>query len=78
VYIEDGVRIERSVIGPNVSIERGSVITDSHVSHTLIGSQCTLAGARLTNSLIGSFAVVRDAAGEASLGDHAEWVGVAE
>ena len=78
VYNEDGVRIERSVIGPNVSIERGSTILDSHITHTLIGAGASVEGARLSHSLLGNQVIVRDAAGSGSLGDHAEWIGVPE
>ncbi|HEX9893414.1 MAG TPA: sugar phosphate nucleotidyltransferase [Gemmatimonadales bacterium] len=78
VYIEDGVRIERSVIGPNVSIERGTTILDSHLAHTLVGHQCHLTGVRLVQSLLGNHVRMRDVGGSASLGDHAEFVGVPE
>jgi glucose-1-phosphate thymidylyltransferase len=78
VYIEDGVRIERSVIGPNVSVERGTSISDSRLAHTLVGAHCELSGVRLEHSLLGSHVRLRDAGGTASLGDHAEWVGVPE
>ena len=78
VYIEDGVRIERSVIGPNVSVERGTTILDSRLSHSLVGANCELAGVQLMHSLLGDHVRLRDAGGSASLGDHAEWVGVPE
>src|SRR4029078_3415424 len=38
VYIEDGVSIERSEIGPNVSIERGTKISGSRVRNSTIGA----------------------------------------
>jgi glucose-1-phosphate thymidylyltransferase len=78
VYIEDGVRIERSVIGPNVSIERGSTIIDSQLAHTLMGHHCQLTGVRLERSMLGNHVRVRDLSGTASLGDHAECVGVSQ
>jgi glucose-1-phosphate thymidylyltransferase len=78
VFLEDGVRIERSTIGPNVSVERGTVIEDSEVSHAIVGRDCRLGGARLTRSLLGNHVTVRDVAGSVSLGDHAECLGVAQ
>jgi glucose-1-phosphate thymidylyltransferase len=75
VLIEDGVTIERSVIGPNVTIEAGTSIRDSELSHAIVGRQCTLAGVRLTGSMLGSHVTVRDYRGTASLGDHSELVG---
>jgi glucose-1-phosphate thymidylyltransferase len=76
VYIEDGVRIERSVIGPNVSLEKGTTVLDSHLAHTMTGQHCALTGVRLTQSLLGNHVRLRDASGSASLGDHAEYTGV--
>lgn len=36
VYIEDGVTIERSTIGPNVSLEEGTTVTDSTVANAIV------------------------------------------
>jgi glucose-1-phosphate thymidylyltransferase len=76
VYIEAGVTIERSVIGPNVSLEKGTTVLDSHLAHTMAGQHCSLAGVRLSHSLLGNHVRLRDAGGSASLGDHAEFTGV--
>ncbi len=75
VLIEDGVTIERSTIGPNVTIEKGSVLRDCELSHTIVGRDCTLAGARLTGSMIGNSVVIRDLEASVSLGDHSEILG---
>ncbi len=72
VYIEDGVRIERSVIGPNASIETGSVITDSAISNSIIGQHNRLTRVRLDGAMLGNHVVVDGLQGAASLGDHAE------
>jgi glucose-1-phosphate thymidylyltransferase len=78
VYIEDGARIERSVIGPNVSIENGTTVADSRLSHTIVGRECELRNVRLTRTMLGNHVRLREAAGSASLGDHAEFSGVTE
>ncbi|MDA1082054.1 MAG: sugar phosphate nucleotidyltransferase [Gemmatimonadetes bacterium] len=72
VYIEDGVTIERSTIGPNVSISTGSVIRDSTLSDTIVGANSTVANSTLTKSLIGDHAVIEGVRGSATAGDHAE------
>jgi glucose-1-phosphate thymidylyltransferase len=77
VLIEDDVTIERSVIGPNVTIERGSVIRDSELAHAMVGQQCELTGVRLRQSVLGNHVVLRDIKGSVSLGDHCEVVGSA-
>lgn len=75
VRIEDEVTIERSTIGPNVTIDRGTTITDSEISHSIIGSKCTIAGSRLTRSMLGTEVVIKEVRGAASLGDHGEILG---
>ncbi len=75
VLIEEGVTIERSTIGPNVTIETGSVLRGCELSHTIVGRDCSLAGARLTQSMLGNSVIIRDVRGCVSLGDHSEIVG---
>ncbi len=75
VLIEDGVTIEHSTIGPNVTIERGSVIRDSELSHALVGRQCQVIRSRLQYSMLGDNVVLRDFRGAASLADHSELTG---
>jgi glucose-1-phosphate thymidylyltransferase len=72
VYIEDGVTIERSEIGPNVSIERGTAITGSRIKHSIIGQQGKVTGVELEGSLLGNNVVLEGFRGRASLGDHSE------
>lgn len=72
VYIEDGARIERSTIGPNVSIETGCVIRDSHVEHSIVGAQTHLTGVTLRHAMLGRHVRMTGFHGSASLGDHGE------
>src|SRR5919202_863061 len=72
VYIEDGVTLDGSTIGPNVSIGRGSVIEHSVLRDTLVGERATLRRAVLANSMIGDSAVVEGIKGELTIGDHSE------
>jgi len=75
VLIEDGVVLERSTVGPNVTIEQGSVIRDSVLSHAIVGARCSLTGVQLSHSMVGNDVVMRDFRGTASLGDHSELTG---
>jgi glucose-1-phosphate thymidylyltransferase len=72
VYIEDGVTLDGSTVGPNVSIGRGSVIAHSVLRDTLVGENAKLTRAVLTNSMIGDSAVVEGIKGEVTIGDHSE------
>ena len=78
VYVEDGARIERSTIGPNVSIESGTSVCDSQLSHTIIGRDCEVHGSRLEGSMLGDHVRVRGFTGSVSLGSHAECLGVTD
>jgi glucose-1-phosphate thymidylyltransferase len=72
VYIEDGVTIERSTIGPNVSIEAGTHITDSTIRNTIIGRDAVVGTSSLDGALLGNRVKVTGLRGTASLGDDAE------
>jgi glucose-1-phosphate thymidylyltransferase len=72
VYIEDGVTITDSLVGPNVSIGAGSVISNSTLRDTIVGADARILNSTLAMSMIGDAAVVDGVRGQASLGDHAE------
>ncbi len=70
VYFGDDVEISGSEIGPNVSIEAGTVIKDSKVKNSIIQSNATLNGCDLDGSTIGNHAEAHNAKGEIHIGDH--------
>lgn len=72
VYIEDGVTIERSTVGPNVSVEAGARISDSTVTNAIIGRDARITGSTLDGALLGNRVVVSGLRGGASLGDDCE------
>ncbi len=75
VYIEDGVEIRRSTIGPNVSIGAGCVIEDSEVRHSIVGAKTRITTSRLHESQIGDGVVVQRMSGSLNVGDHSELLG---
>ena len=75
VLIEDGVRIERSEIGPNVTIEAGARITGSTVRDAIVGRDAALDGVRLERALLGNRVALRGLrAVDVSLGDDSTLV----
>jgi glucose-1-phosphate thymidylyltransferase len=72
VYIEDGVTLKKSKVGPNVSIGAGSVLDGAEVSNTIIGSKARISRSVLKNSLVGDDTVVEGVRGEITVGDHSE------
>jgi glucose-1-phosphate thymidylyltransferase len=72
VYIEDGVTLKKSKIGPNVSIGAGSVLEGAEVSHSIIGTKSKISRSVLKNSLVGDDTVIEGVKGEITVGDHSE------
>lgn len=72
VYIEEGVTIEGSEIGPNVSIEAGTQVIGSRLRDTIIGRNCEVSHVNLEQSLLGNSVRISGLTGSASLGDHCE------
>jgi NDP-sugar pyrophosphorylase family protein len=64
--------IERSEIGPNVSVGAGSDIRDSRIRHTLIGDKSTIVKADLHDAMLGDRVKLIGFKGSATLGDDSE------
>jgi glucose-1-phosphate thymidylyltransferase len=71
-YIEDGVAIERSTVGPYASVETGTVIRDSTLTNAIVGRGCRLERSKLDGAMLGDAVVVEGLTGSASLGSHSE------
>jgi glucose-1-phosphate thymidylyltransferase len=69
VLIEDGVTIARSTIGPNVTIEKDTTISDSSVSHALVGQGCRITRSTLSHSMLGNRVSVDGFSGRLSVSD---------
>ena len=72
VYIEDGVTVTRSTVGPNVSLSAGAVVEDSELRDTIVGAKARVEGCRLRGSLVGDRAWLRGVAGVVNVGDDSE------
>jgi glucose-1-phosphate thymidylyltransferase len=70
VWIEDGVVIERSVVGPYVSVGKNAVIRNSFVTDSIINAHARIENAHLDCSIIGDHAVVTREKKRISLGQH--------
>ena len=72
VYIEDGVKIANSKVGPNVSLGAGTIVEHATIRDTIAGNGCRIVRSKLINSLIGDDVFVAGVAGEVTMGDHSE------
>ena len=58
VYIEDGVTIHDATIGPNVSIEVGSYVTESTIANSILGRNVRVVRSAVADSVIGDDQVI--------------------
>ena len=72
VYIEEGVIVRDSTVGPNVSLGAGTLVERSVLTDTIVGTKATIRSSRLANSLIGDEAVIEGFHGETTVADHSE------
>lgn len=70
VFIGEDVEITGSTIGPNVSIESGSVIRNSEITNSIIQNHATISGCKLHGSTVGNHAELDGTTGEIHVGDH--------
>jgi len=72
VLIQDGVVIEQSEIGPNVTLEAGTTVRNSRLQHTIVGQRSTITGSTLHHSMLGDRVTVQGLQGSATLADDSE------
>lgn len=68
-FIGEGVVIENSVVGPHVSLGKGTKVVNTLISNTIVQENTQLADAVLANSMIGSNAKYMGRKKDISLGD---------
>lgn len=69
-YIGPNAHIERSVVGPHVSVGQGTRITDSRVENSLIQNQSIITNSNHRGSMIGNQVKVAGHPQDLSLGDY--------
>ncbi len=70
-FIGDDVTISNSIVGPNVSIEKGASISGSVVRNSILRGGVRVQDAVIDNSMIGERASVQGTALDLSIGDDA-------
>jgi glucose-1-phosphate thymidylyltransferase len=74
VIINPGCKIERSVIGPNVSIDSGTVIENCLIRNSVIGQQCEIRSKILKDSVIGDEVKLKGKSDKMNVGESTEMV----
>jgi glucose-1-phosphate thymidylyltransferase len=68
-FIGENVTLVNSIVGPNVSIETGTVITNSVVRNSIVRPSVQITDAVIDNSMLGERAIVTGKAMDLSLSD---------
>lgn len=69
-YIEEGVVIKNSVVGPHVSISSGTQIENSIVKNSIIQAKSSIKNKLIADSMIGNNAKIEGKFDDYSVGDH--------
>lgn len=69
-YIGEEVVIENSIVGPHVSLGKGTKVSNTIISNSIIQQSSSISQAVITNSMIGSHAGFKGMARDLSLGDY--------
>ena len=72
VSIGEGCKIENSIIGPNVAIGENTILQDTIVSNSIIGSFSELRDVVLKNSIIGNDSALKGVIQSLNIGDNTE------
>lgn len=75
VRVAEGVDLDDVELGPNVTIEQGSVVRGSAIRDAIVGEDVRIEGARLHDSLIGDRGVVTGVRGSVNVVDDSAIVG---
>ncbi|MEQ1857265.1 MAG: sugar phosphate nucleotidyltransferase [Longimicrobiales bacterium] len=70
VRFEAGVKVRGGRIGPNVTLEAGTVATGCTLQHTVVGPNAVLERVRLRDSIIGGHSRITNTAGVLMVTDH--------
>lgn len=69
-FIGEQVLVEKSIIGPYVSVGAESVIKNSNIQNSIIREGANVDGALLNRTMLGNFATVKRSFAEIDLGDY--------
>jgi glucose-1-phosphate thymidylyltransferase len=70
VHIERGVTVRDSILGPNVSVAKGSVIERSIIRDSIINGDTLVRNMVLTDTILGDAVQLISTARRMNIGDH--------
>ena len=72
VFIARDAEVKNSVIGPDTTIDAGSVIENSIIRNSIVGSNAQVTNAMLDNSIVGNNSIVKGSYKRLNSGDSSE------
>lgn len=69
-YIGENVKIVNSIIGPHVSLGKGTIVENSVIRNSIVQTNAKLISANIVNSMVGNHAEIRSKALDLSVGDY--------
>ncbi len=72
VFIHPEAQVENSIIGPNVTIDKGAQVKDTVLRNSVVGKNARISGLVLADSLIGENALAQGRPRVLSLGDFSQ------
>jgi len=70
VRLESGVVVRGGTIGPNVTLERGTTVTESELRDTVVGPNSEITASKLHDSILGSDVKISHTSGSLLVADH--------
>ncbi|NQV16478.1 NTP transferase domain-containing protein [bacterium] len=74
VFIHSEAKVSNSVIGPNVTIDKGAEISGAILTETIVGKGAVIKNMILSHSLIGDNAIAEGQARSINVGDYSELI----
>ncbi len=69
-FIGDDVKITNAVVGPHVSLGKGTVVENSIVKNTIVQNGAKIVNANIANSMLGNFSEWHGKCDDLSVGDY--------
>lgn len=69
-YLGEGVELNNSVVGPHVSLGKGTKVNGTIISNSIVQNNTVINQSNISNSMLGSYVVYSGKAEDLSIGDY--------
>jgi glucose-1-phosphate thymidylyltransferase len=69
-YLGEGVELNNSVVGPHVSLGKGTKVNGTIISNSIVQNNTVINQSNISNSMLGSHVVYSGKAEDLSIGDY--------